>query len=57
MAFFGHVSEFAIPIILLVAMLTGNPWLLLGGCILFTGFHSGSSDSTTPPACPSSGTS
>ena len=39
MAFFGHVSEFAIPIILLVAVLTGNPWILLGGCILFTGFH------------------
>ena len=40
MAFFGHVSEFGIPIILLVASLTGDPWLLLGGCILFTGFHS-----------------
>lgn len=40
MAFFGHVSEFAIPIILLVATETGNVWLLLGGCILFTGFHS-----------------
>ncbi len=40
MALFGHVSEFSIPIILLVASVTGNPWLLLGGCILFTGFHS-----------------
>jgi hypothetical protein len=40
MAAFGHVSEFAIPVILLVAGLTGNVWLLLGGCILFTGFHS-----------------
>ncbi len=40
MALFGHVSEFSIPIILLVASVTGNPWILLGGCILFTGFHS-----------------
>jgi len=40
MAFFGHVSEFGIPIILFAAVATGNAWLLLGGCILFTGFHS-----------------
>ncbi|MCH2173572.1 DUF3556 domain-containing protein [Myxococcota bacterium] len=40
MALFGHVAEFSIPIILLVAHLTGSWWLLLGGCILFTGFHS-----------------
>ena len=40
MAFFGHVSEFAIPVILFTAGVTGNEWLLLGGCILFTGFHS-----------------
>jgi hypothetical protein len=40
MATFGHVTEFSIPIILLVAGLSGNAWLLLGGCILFTGFHS-----------------
>ncbi|MDJ0785909.1 MAG: DUF3556 domain-containing protein [Myxococcota bacterium] len=40
MALFGHVSEAAIPFVLLAAALTGNPWLLLGGCILFTGFHS-----------------
>ena len=39
MAFFGHVSEFSIPLILLVATQTGNPWILLAGCILFTGFH------------------
>jgi hypothetical protein len=39
MAFFGHVSEFAIPFILFAATATGNPWLLLGACILFTGFH------------------
>ena len=40
MAFFGHVSEFAIPVLLLIAAWTGNVWLLLGTCILFTGFHS-----------------
>jgi len=40
MALFGHVSEFAIPIILFVAVATGNYGLLLAGCILFTGFHS-----------------
>ena len=40
MALFGHISEFSIPIILLVASVTGNVWLLLGGCILLTGFHS-----------------
>ncbi len=39
MAFFGHVSEFAIPFILFAATASGNPWFLLGGCILFTGFH------------------
>ncbi len=39
-AAFGHVSEFAIPFLLLAAALTGNTWLLLAGCILFTGFHS-----------------
>jgi hypothetical protein len=39
MALFGHVTEFAIPFILLAASVTGNPWILLGGCILFTGFH------------------
>ena len=39
MAAFGHVSEFIIPFILFAATATGNPWLLLGGCILFTGFH------------------
>ena len=39
MAFFGHVSEFAIPFLLLAASLSGNTWLLLCGCILFTGFH------------------
>ncbi len=40
MANFGHASEVAIPIILFVAAVTGNELLLLGGCILFTGFHS-----------------
>ena len=40
MALFGHSSEVAIPIVLYVAYATGNEWLLLGGCILFTGFHS-----------------
>ena len=40
MAFFGHVSEFAIPFILFFATATGNVWVLLAGCILFTGFHS-----------------
>ena len=40
MAFFGHVSEFSIPFILFIAAATGNEMLLLGGCILFTGFHS-----------------
>jgi hypothetical protein len=40
MAAFGHVSEFAIPVILFFAGITGNEWILLGGCILFTGFHS-----------------
>ncbi len=39
MAWFGHASELAIPIILLIAALTGSTWLLLAGCILFTGFH------------------
>lgn len=39
MAFFGHVSEIAIPFILLAAYLTGSSWLLLAGCIIFTGFH------------------
>ena len=39
MAFFGHVSEFAIPFILFAATASGDPWFLLGGCILFTGFH------------------
>jgi hypothetical protein len=39
MASFGHVSEFAIPFILVAAGLTGNHWLLLAGCMLFTGFH------------------
>jgi hypothetical protein len=40
MAFFGHVSEFAIPVLLFIAVATGNWWLLLGSCILFTGFPS-----------------
>lgn len=40
MANFGHASEVAIPIVLFIATQTGNEWLLLGGCILFTGFHS-----------------
>lgn len=40
MALFGHISEFVIPFILLFATVTGNEWVLLGGCILFTGFHS-----------------
>ena len=40
MAFFGHVSEFAIPVLLFIAVATGSWWLLLGSCILFTGFHS-----------------
>jgi len=40
MAAFGHVSEVAIPFVLLIATETGNTWLLLAGCILFTGFHS-----------------
>lgn len=40
MAAFGHASELAIPFVLLAASVTGNEWLLLGGCILFTGFHS-----------------
>ena len=39
MAMFGHISEFSIPFILLAANLTGSTWLLLAGCILFTGFH------------------
>ena len=39
MAFFGHVSEFIIPFILFYGTATGNAWVLLGGCILFTGFH------------------
>ena len=39
MAFFGHVNELAIPFVLFAATATGNWWLLLGGCILFTGFH------------------
>jgi hypothetical protein len=39
-ALFGHVSEFAIPLILIAADVTGSVWILLGGCILFTGFHS-----------------
>lgn len=40
MAAFGHVSEVSIPFVLLTASVTGNEWLLLAGCILFTGFHS-----------------
>ena len=40
MAFFGHVSEVSIPFILFIATYTGNELLLLGGCVLFTGFHS-----------------
>ena len=40
MAAFGHLSELAIPFVLFAATQTGNTWLLLGGCILFTGFHS-----------------
>ena len=40
MALFGHISEFSIPFILLFASVTGNEWVLLGACILFTGFHS-----------------
>jgi hypothetical protein len=40
MAAFGHASEFSIPLILFIANVTGNVWILLGGCILFTGFHS-----------------
>ena len=40
MATFGHLSEFAIPFILFAATMTGNGWMLLAGCILFTGFHS-----------------
>ena len=39
-AAFGHVSEFLIPFLLLAGATTGNTWLLLAGCILFTGFHS-----------------
>ena len=39
MAFFGHLSEFSIPFVLLTAQLTGNGWILLAACILFTGFH------------------
>ncbi|MGB0621463.1 MAG: DUF3556 domain-containing protein [Myxococcota bacterium] len=39
MAAFGHLSELIIPFILLYATQTGNFWVLLGGCILFTGFH------------------
>ena len=39
MAFFGHLSELAIPFILFAATSLGDPWILLGGCILFTGFH------------------
>jgi len=39
MAAFGHVSEVSVPFILLFAAQTGNEWILLGGCILFTGFH------------------
>ncbi len=40
MATFGHISEVMIPFILFTATATGNELLLLGGCILFTGFHS-----------------
>ncbi len=40
MAFFGHMSELAIPFVMLAASYTGSTWILLGGCILFTGFHS-----------------
>ncbi len=40
MAAFGHISEIAIPFILLAANATDNVGLLLAGCILFTGFHS-----------------
>ena len=40
MALFGHISEFAIPFVLIAAdPVTGSVWILLGGCILFTGFH------------------
>ena len=39
MAFFGHLSEFGIPILLLIAHYTGNELMLLGCCVLFTGFH------------------
>ncbi|MCR9097040.1 MAG: DUF3556 domain-containing protein [bacterium] len=39
MAAFGHLSEFAIPFILFAGLATGNDLILLGGCILFTGFH------------------
>ena len=39
MAWFGHVTEVSIPFILLAATLSGNPWFLLAGCVLFTGFH------------------
>ena len=39
MANFGHLSEIGIPIVLFIATVTGNELLLLGGCILFTGFH------------------
>ncbi|MDG1957557.1 MAG: DUF3556 domain-containing protein [Candidatus Binatia bacterium] len=38
-AIFGHISEIAIPFILLAAALTGSTELLLAGCILLTGFH------------------
>ena len=40
MAAFGHITEVSIPFILFAATQTGNEFLLLGGCILFTGFHS-----------------
>lgn len=39
-ATFGHIAEFAIPFLLLAGALTGNTWILLAGCVLFTGFHS-----------------
>ncbi len=39
MALFGHISEFSIPFILAIGAFTGEPLIILAGCILFTGFH------------------
>ncbi len=39
MALFGHISEFAIPFVLAIGALTGEPLIVLAGCVLFTGFH------------------